>query len=252
MNPTPGAHEMTDGAVSADIQLKVGSNAIQTRLTVPAAPVKGQAVLPALHVLVDAVVRAAEQELEGTGRRVSCTAGCAACCRQAVSISTIEAYHIDDLVAAMPEPRRRAVRARFADVGRRLTQAGLYQRLMDPGGLTADQREALALDYFALGISCPFLKAEACTIYADRPLSCREYLVASPPAGCATPGSGDVEPVPVPSLSRALRRTALREAEARSLPPLSLALDWVAVHPDDLPLRSGPDWVRDILGRASR
>jgi len=248
MDPAPSQPDAS-GSVSATLKLKVGSYELQATLTVPARPIKPQAVLPGLHALVDAVVSAAERELDGTDRSVSCRMGCAACCRQAVTISATEAYHIRDLVETVPEPRQGAIRQRFADVSRRAKEAGLYAALMDPGGLSADQREALALDYLALGIPCPFLEAETCSIYADRPLRCREYLVTSPPERCATPGNGDLDPVAVPKLSRALQRVGLGDDEPTAWPPLALALDWVAAHPDDLPLRTGPAWIRDLLGR---
>jgi Fe-S-cluster containining protein len=240
------------GSVSANLKLRVGSYELQAALTVPAAPIKPQAVLPALHALVDAVVNAAERELDGTGRSVSCKLGCAACCRQAVTMSPIEAYHIRDLVEALTEPRRGVIKGRFVDVSERVKNAGLYAALMDPSGLSQEQREQLALDYLALGIACPFLEAETCSIYADRPSRCREYLVTSPPQRCATPGNGDLDPVNVPRLSRALQRVGAGDGAITAWPPLCLALDWVAAHPDDLPLRTGPEWVQDILGRVAK
>lgn len=240
------------GSVSANLTLTVGSYELQAVLSVPAAEIKPQAVLPALQALVDAVVAAGERELDGTGRSLSCKLGCAACCRQAVPMSAIEAYDVRDLVAALPPPQRRVVEQRFADVSRQVKEAGLYAALMDPSGLSAEQREHLALDYFALGIPCPFLEAERCSIYADRPLRCREYLVTSPPERCASPGNGDLEPVAVPKLSRALQRVGLGEGDSTPWPLVSLTLDWVAAHPDDLPLRTGPAWVQDILGRVGR
>jgi len=251
MDPAPSQPDAS-GSVSANLTLKVGSYELQAALSVPVAAIKPQAVLPALQVLVDTVIAAAERELDGTGRRVSCRPGCAACCRQAVTMSAIEAYYIRDLVEALPPERRGVVKARFADVSRRVKEAGLYAALMDPSGLSTAQREQMALDYFALGIPCPFLEAEYCSIYADRPLRCREYLVTSPPERCASPGTGDLDPVTVPKLSRALQRVGLSDDERTAWPPLSLALDWVAAHPDDLPLHTGPAWVQDILGRAGQ
>ncbi len=44
--------------------------------------------------------------------------------------------------------------------------------------------------YFHLGIACPFLEDESCSIHADRPISCREYLVTSPAVNCADPKPG--------------------------------------------------------------
>jgi len=249
MDRSPSQGDAGDGSVSANLKLKVGSYEIQARLTVPAAPIKPQAVLPALQSLVNAVVDAAERELDGTGRTVSCKAGCGACCRQAVPIAEVEAFHIRDLVEAMPEPRRGTIKARFADATRRLKDSGLYGALQDPGRLSLKQRQRLGLDYFSLGIACPFLEDESCSIHLDRPLSCREYLVTSPAERCSTPEIG-VDPVPVPMMSHTLQR--IGTGDDRRWIPLSLALDWAADNPDNLPLRSGPDWVQDILSRVGK
>ena len=47
-----------------------------------------------------------------------------------------------------------------------------------------EQRE-LNLEYWALKIACPFLENESCSIYKDRPIACREYLVVTDPKHCA-------------------------------------------------------------------
>jgi Fe-S-cluster containining protein len=69
------------------------------------------------------------------------------------------------------------VRARFADSLRRLDEAGLKARLAEAGdaGAQGATVRTLSLEAFALGIACPFLEDEACSIYADRPLACRQH-----------------------------------------------------------------------------
>jgi hypothetical protein len=85
----------------------------------------------------------------------------------------------------------------------------------------------LGLDYFALGIPCPFLEDESCSIYADRPLACREYLVSSEPANCSRPEAAAVAVIEVPRRLSML----LFDLSAEDLPdgpawlPLALALD---------------------------
>ena len=71
--------------------------------------------------------------------------------------------------------------------------------------LTRLERRSLGLRYFALGIPCPFLEAESCSIYTERPLVCREFLVSSPPENCAAPTAETVQVIPVePKVSTAL------------------------------------------------
>jgi Fe-S-cluster containining protein len=238
-----------DATVSVDLRLQVGVHGVQARLTAPAAPVTARAVLPALQALVDAVVEASLRAAQEDGRQATCAVGCAACCRQLVPVSAIEAYHLRDLVAAMPEPRRATLRRRFADVSQRLSQAGLYAALMSPAALSAEQRQDLAMAYFALRIDCPFLEDERCSIYDDRPAICREYLVTSPPARCARPADGGIEALAVPRLSRHVFGIGMADDRPASWPPLALALDWVAAHPEEPPPRPGARWLHDIVGR---
>ncbi|HJQ56947.1 MAG TPA: YkgJ family cysteine cluster protein [Vineibacter sp.] len=238
-----------EDAVSVDLRLQVGGYGLQARLSAPVAPVKPQAVLPALQALVDAVVEASLQALQDAGQQASCSTGCAACCRQLVPVSAIEAYRIRDLVDALPAPRRTRVEARFADVSRRVSEAGLYETLMAPTALSAEQRQDVAFAYFALRLDCPFLENELCTIYADRPLVCREYLVTSPPARCAAPADGGISPVNLPRLSRSVLGLGMADDRPTTWPPLALALDWVAGHPDALPLRPGAAWLGAVVDR---
>ena len=56
-----------------------------------------------------------------------------------------------------------------------------------------------------MGVPCPFLEDESCSIHPERPLVCREYLVTSPAALCAGPTQEGVTPVAVPKVSMAAR-----------------------------------------------
>ncbi|QEL22980.1 hypothetical protein FQV39_10685 [Bosea sp. F3-2] len=80
----------------------------------------------------------------------------------------------------------------------------------------------------ALKLTCPFLADDACSIYAERPFTCRQYLVTSPPKLCEAPLDNAVKPVPMP----ATFATAMLEAgealtgRAQYTVPLTLALDY--------------------------
>jgi hypothetical protein len=111
------------------------------------------------------------------------------------------------------------------------------------------------MSYFRLGIPCPFLERESCSIHADRPLACREYLVTSAAENCASPTRDTVECVPMPvRLSGALGRLASSAvAEETAWVPLVLAPEWAESHPDASPARPGPEWVsllfRELTGK---
>ncbi|MGE5151367.1 MAG: YkgJ family cysteine cluster protein [Rhodospirillaceae bacterium] len=190
------------------------------------------AVLPALQGLVNATVAAAER-----GRAISCRKGCGACCRQLVPISRTEGEALLALVEALPEARRTAVRARFAAAEAAITAAELADR-----GTRSDREMSVA--YFALGVACPFLEDESCSIHPDRPLVCREYLVTSPAELCAGPVQEGVTPVPVPKLSLAARRL---QDESETWFPLALLMAWSRTPRTPAKRRPGTEWVQRFL-----
>jgi Fe-S-cluster containining protein len=242
---SPSATENPPEHRSAHVVLNLAGAQVEFDLTVPTAPVRPDMVLPVLHGLWGTIESGLVEEVERQGRRISCGAGCGACCRQLVPITRIEARRLAELIEDMPEPRRSAVRERFAEAVRRLGEAGLLETLRHPEKRSIDERERLGLAYFRLGIPCPFLEQESCSIHPDRPLACREYLVTSPAANCAAPTADNIEGVPMPvRLSGALARfTEAAGAGSRLSIPLILASEWAEAHPDPSPARPGPDWI---------
>jgi Fe-S-cluster containining protein len=219
------------GQSTATLRLTVGALHIAHPVTVPSAAVPASAVLPALQGLVNAVVAAA-----ATGQEISCRKGCGACCRQLVPISRTEGDALLALVERMPRKRRHTVRARFADAEARIAAAGLAER---PG--RSDREMSVA--YFALGVACPFLEEESCSIHPDRPLVCREYLVTSPASLCAGATQDGVTPVAVPKLSLAARRL---EDEEGGWFPLAMLLAWSRT-PRPTTRRPGTEWIQRFL-----
>jgi Fe-S-cluster containining protein len=238
--------------ISANLRMMVGPLRVETRLEVSPRPIKPQEALPTLMRLVNAVVDETEKAVERKGLKISCAKGCGACCRQLVPISDVEAHHLRAVVDAMPPARRKAVEARFAESSRRLAEAGLKDYLMAPTRQSADEATAFGLKYYELDLACPFLEDESCSIHQDRPLVCREYLVTSPAANCSRLAEGEIDPVEVPKMS-ALARTLTDPAGQQSTrwAALSLALEWVAGHPERFPLKTGPEWVDAFLKAVS-
>ena len=152
-----------------------------------------------------------------------------------VPISETEARYLSDLIASMPEEQRERVTARFAQAIELLASSGLLDRLRVAAASDAEERHRLGLEYFRLGLPCPFLEDESCSIHPHRPASCREYLVTSPAGNCSTPRAGDIAMVDLPAqVSRVLYRfgDGRGEEPARWM-ALPLLLEWVAEHRED-------------------
>ena len=216
----------------------------------PSGAVPAFAVLPALRVFVDAQMQRVENESAARGETITCRAGCGACCRQNVPISDMEARALAALIERMPEDRQARVRARFAEAEARLRDAGIWDRLKGGVLVKNSAHKELVLDYFLLGIACPFLEDEACSIYADRPLVCREYLVISPAAHCAKLDLSRIKRLPAPPSSRALHvMDADGDPEKYNVISLVALLDWLRSHPEEPELRTAEEWIGHF-GRA--
>ena len=161
------------------------------------------------------------------GRAISCCKGCGACCRQVVPLSPPEALMIADLVAGARPPRGSILALRFTAAEQILKQSNLSERFATTPE-TDEEGMELARQYFLLNMACPFLEEESCSIHPYRPSMCREYLVTSPAAWCASPYAHRIERVPVSvrlSRSLALLTGELLE-EAPRLIPLTLAVEY--------------------------
>ena len=247
----------SEGWITGRATLRIGAQPVDLEMTVPAAPVRLHRMLPVFQQLTDMFVEASAGLAATDGRTVSCKAGCGACCRQAVPISEAEVQQIAELVAAMPEPRRSEIRARFAAGVERIRAIGWFEAMdgstaavrSTPSEEAKQELTALALQYFRQGVPCPFLEDESCSIHADRPLACREYLVASPAENCRALASGTVRKIEmVLKPSRLLRRISQtgRFGPNRFL-SLIQALELAQKHPQEPEERAGPEWMADFF-----
>ena len=220
-----------------EIQVTLGLNGHTSNLTVgvPDRSISMIELLPVLQEFTGAVVQMAEQVAERQGQSVSCCAGCDACCSQLVPVAPVEAFHLERVIDAMPAPRQSAIRKRFAEAVERLQEEGMLKRLED--ALVADtvedvERQQIVDDYIGMGLPCPFLEEGNCSIYPDRPLICREYLVTSPAVNCENPTPETIERLPLaanPTQALTTRSTEQSESSSkRRWIPLPLVLRFVA------------------------
>ena len=97
------------------------------------------------------------------GETITCRAGCGACCRQYVPVSDMEARALAALLGACRRIAKhvcaRASPGRGAAAqGRHVGPAGARGRILP------SEHMPLVVNYFHLGIPCPFLEDEACSI----------------------------------------------------------------------------------------
>jgi Fe-S-cluster containining protein len=248
--------------VTGNVVLRINGEPVEMELTVPAKPVKPQRMLPIFQQMSSAVVKLSVDSVEGEGGKISCKAGCGACCRQAVPISEVEAYQIAELVEAMPEPRRSVIKKRFDDALRHFISIRWFDDLTDlqdmayenVPGFSPAKYTATIMKYMDQGIPCPFLEDEACSIHPDRPLVCREYLVTSPAEHCASPTAETIKKVPIimrPSKAM-LKVGRTKNTEGLSSLMLIEAINFVERHPDEFEEKTGERWAADFFGQLTQ
>lgn len=216
------------------LKIETPDGALRGTLVVPDAPLRLAELAWNTMGLADRLVGLAVRREERGGKAISCRRGCGACCRQPVPLSPPEAWMIADVAAGVPASARASLMERFASTRGRLAAAGLDDLAAWPR-TEKDDASGFARRYFALGLPCPFLVEESCSIHPVRPAICREYLVTSPAENCAAPTMKPIHRVAVPirlsiSLARLTGRLLDREPE---VVPLPLALDWAEAHREE-------------------
>jgi Fe-S-cluster containining protein len=240
------------GLGTVQFALKVQDATVEVRAQLPEGPVRPAVLLPILQSLSDSMTGIAERNVEALGGKISCREGCGACCRQAVPISPVEASALAEWLEQQGKERQEALREKFRQAAARLEESGIAQAVRnwsekpDP-----EAAHEFGLKYFALGIACPFLEEERCTIHKLRPLRCREYLVVSPAEHCAQPASSDIVSVKPPVLlSNILAQWDINgETQSTGLILLTMLDEWSAGHAADQsrPKRTSPELLQEFL-----
>jgi Fe-S-cluster containining protein len=178
--------------IPATVTLTIRGRRLDLHMSIPDGTVGAPAMLPLFRKVAEDLLDAGVAGAEAAGKSVSCKKGCGACCRQLVPISPVEAREIGRVIERMAPARREVILERFAAARRRLAEEHLLEPLSQPDHFSHEHMRSLGREYFQLGIACPFLEEESCSIYHDRPITCREYLVTSPAENCSRPTAQNI------------------------------------------------------------
>jgi Fe-S-cluster containining protein len=238
--------------IEVNFQLRVDNGTLNASVEVPAGQTTMTQLLPVLQNLENSLIGKVAQEAAAAGQPISCRAGCGACCRQLVPVSIFEAEAMNEWFRELPQEQRAVIEQRFHHALLALRENGVLQQLLEEEWVRDERSVAqLAIDYFHAGVACPFLVDESCSIHPIRPLSCREYLVTSPPERCDDPVGTPVDAVKLPfKLSRGLYRLGQElEHDTRGWIPLVFLLVWgrSGVKPGDHYAGTGQEVLRTFM-----
>jgi Fe-S-cluster containining protein len=165
-----------DGTIvrRANISVRNKDGSTHTLTTsLPTGRITLDGVISLLHLICDTITSIQLSKIE-----VSCRKGCANCCYQLIPVSAAEGLFLNKLLQTMPRSRRRKIERGFHAAQKRLLP---FMSVANGTVSDFDRR------YFQMGIPCPFLDDNRCSIYQERPLACREYHVNTPKDFCSNP-----------------------------------------------------------------
>jgi hypothetical protein len=174
-----------------------------------------------------------------------------------VPVTAPEARALKRVVDAMPPERAAAIRNHFTKTLEAVWGAGIMDAdspLDRPLWLVGGDKQGaeryfeVAKHYFNLHRPCAFLVDGACSIYEDRPLACREYIVSSPAVHCAKFEQESIEMIEAPvKLSHAIAElTTLVEKKPAQQIPMFAALAWADTAENPKPNVSGVDLLKAL------
>lgn len=248
--------------VTGKIGVTIGDVPVEMELTVPADPVKPRRMLPIFQQMTDAFINLSVQRAEVNGQKVSCKAGCGACCSQPVPISEVEIYNIAEVVGKMDEPRRSEIKQRFADAYAHFESINWFGRMADLATevrinknkeVMADLNK-LSIEYFEQNIPCPFLEDNSCSIHPDRPIACREYLVSNDPLSCSEPSADKIKKIDlVAKPSNSMKFVGgTGKFTKLGVVPLVSSLHLAAESQENTTRRRGEAWLSDFFGHLTK
>jgi Fe-S-cluster containining protein len=246
--------EFQEELVQIEFSIGIGDASLGFQSYVPAGQTNLTQILPAVQSIENAILGAVFQGVEEEGRHISCKASCASCCRQMVPISIFEAESLANWIRTLPDDQQEILRGRFQFVLESLSKSGMIDRLVTEDWFSNSRAtQEMAVEYLHQWLACPFLVNENCTIHPIRPLSCREYLVTSPPENCADPATLPVDGVRLPlKLSRALYRMGIEvDGGSRGWIPLVFLFAWMKGNftPGESYTGAGPEVFYEFLKR---
>jgi Fe-S-cluster containining protein len=186
-------------------------------------------LVPLAQALCDHMMSETMDRCHMMGTQISCGKGCSACCSYLVPLSIPEVIHLYEEIESLPVDQSSEFWRNSLSVAGNLLEDVSLER---PNGDSSV--ENVGEWYSEKQVSCPLLKNDVCTIYAQRPLACREYLVKTPPQRCHPKYVEQVEKVRLPlSVLESLGQTVAElEGTAVEAIMLPLILPWIEENQD--------------------
>jgi Fe-S-cluster containining protein len=197
-----------------DISIPIADSSLDVTLSCTDKPVSLSELVPICRKLADMIIEKVIQHRQKTAPPTACKKGCSPCCHYMIPLSPAESFRLHEEIQQMPRDRKRkAIRSMLLAARRvleyrvpRLAAEGQHSEELQTPNL-----EMISDWYDSFHLPCPFLTDNACSIYANRPIACREYMVTGNPLGCKTTSNKTVSIIEMPvSIAEVLNKVSNR------------------------------------------
>ncbi len=243
-------HNTADHRNAIDFDVELGNQSLSFTMSYADRYAKLSDLVPAARQLCNEIVDAAAQNETDQGQKIKCGKGCSNCCNYLVSLSSAEAFRINDEIFAMPVQKRHSFIHSMVNSTRHIINNTLPQELPgDEPSLASEEDRMLNISawYGNLSLSCPFLIDRSCSIYDIRPLVCREHMVTTNPSACnfTSPAMPRIVDLPI-SIANVLMYTSDQlEGTMQEAVILPLTTFWTEENRD----RAKRTWPAETLAR---
>jgi Fe-S-cluster containining protein len=137
------------------------------------------------------------------GIDIVCRKGCAHCCSHLAPLAVPEVFRLEEYIYSRPRDMRDAMLRLCLLAARDILAEEPPEFFALPTAPDSIDGLAFLSDlsrwYVSLGVCCPFLSENVCTIYENRPLACRDYFVHGGSKACVNAGvAAEAIKMPVP------------------------------------------------------
>jgi len=150
-----------------EMRLDVACELLPIRIGVREGDAKLADLAPMARALSSRITDIGVRHFENKGETIPCRKGCAACCHYIVVLTAPDAFCLIEQVLTMPQQQRKKVIKSFGKANEWFGQQHSGNPL----------QTGVLPWYCELRYPCPFLHENQCTIYENRPIACREWMV---------------------------------------------------------------------------
>jgi Fe-S-cluster containining protein len=141
-------------------------------------------IVPLARTVCTKIIDAVAESTFRKGVGISCRKNCSACCSYLTPLSVPEVFSMSEEVFAMPANQSKAILQSCLDAAKKILDNIPESFDVHLTANSPNQVRQLSIWYAGLKLPCPFLSGGLCTIYEQRPITCREHIATGSPSLC--------------------------------------------------------------------